>query len=305
MPTRSDDARGHPFKQALRSRARPGDVKARREHHAIGVCWQRVCSCPGTSCLDPNTLGIARIDADYRVRAEGPGGISPWCEPLHVDLVSVVSDDPGDKEPDPAVIKLPTAGDSGGVVYDREPPPDRPMPYLRPGSRERDSLTGEVRRRRTVRRPLQMSIPSPAVPAAPAAAAVALPSAALASVQHRHRRVSGRKQIISGGACWAPTPRGHGGGGQSWTALGSAGCRANGTAKTPMKPSAARRDDTAAGAVGAMAAPPSDLAVMLGEEIDISSVLGLRSIGGSGMGERWWHQMAEGDGAVAGSVSNR
>lgn len=236
------------------------------------------------------------------MRAEGPGGIGPWCEPLHVDLVSDVPGDPGGKEPDPAAAKLSTAGSSGGVVYDREAPPDRPMPYLRPGSRERDSLTGEVRRRRTAHRPLQMSIPSPAVPVV--AAAATPPSAAVASVQHRHRRVSGSKQLLSGGARWAPAPGGHGGGGQSWTALGSAGCRANGMAKTPMKPPAARRDDTAAGAVEAVAAPPHDLAVMLGEEIEISSVLGLRSAGGSGMRGRWWHLMAEGDGGVAGLASN-
>lgn len=116
--------------------------------------WQDVSRvCPDTVCLDPNTLGVAHVVSDYRVRAEGPGGSGPWCEPLPVDLLIADELDGTEQLTGASVL---ADGDSWR----------RPMATVHPGSRERDSLTGEVRRSRVMRRPFQKCPSSSAVAAA-------------------------------------------------------------------------------------------------------------------------------------------
>lgn len=69
------------------------------------------------------------------------------------------------------------------------------MEYFRPGTKERDSLTGEVRRPWTARRPLHMPQSSPAV------AAMVLPGATATAVtvavaDYQHRRAGGSQQLL-------------------------------------------------------------------------------------------------------------
>lgn len=148
-----------------------------------GQLWRNVCSCPDTACLDPDTLGVARILADYRVRAEGPGGLGPWSQALRVDLIG-----------EPLY-----EGERNGiedVVDDEEP--GRPMAFVRAGTRERDSLTGEVRRPWTKRRPLTMSPPSPDMAATVSPATAAAAAATAKAMDHLHKRAGGNtgKQLV-------------------------------------------------------------------------------------------------------------
>ncbi len=106
---------------------------------------------------------MARVVAEYRVRAEGPRGKGAWCEPLRVDLLVPAADGGEDR------LGLPSedfggeasggaSGDGSGIVSSvtyaaREergaaPPLRQPMDFLRPGARARCSLTGDARRPR-------------------------------------------------------------------------------------------------------------------------------------------------------------
>lgn len=199
-----------------------------------------MCSSQETGCLDPSTLGATQqLAVHYRVRAEGPGGTGPWCEPLQTDLLSLVAaagggdsstDGLADGGPIDGIDLTPEGGRSG-----------RPMSAFRPGTKERESLTRDVRRPRTARRPLKMS-PSSPVPAAaaaaataaavPGSAATAATAATVAAADYLHRRAGGSKQLLWGalgsprvargrraaaatalglGAVWAPAPCVHSG----------------------------------------------------------------------------------------------
>lgn len=213
--------------QARRSQPLSGDGASPTSTGAVESPWEDVCSSQETDCLDPATLGATQIVAHYRVRAEGPGGTGPWCEPLQTDLLALLA--AGDSFTD-----SPTDGtDAFGLTKEGEP--GRPMGPFRPGAKERESLTREVRRPWTARRPLQMSPPSPVAAAAAAAAVVprsAATAATVAAADHLHRRAGGSKQLLWGalaspraargrraaaaaslglGAVWAPAPCGHNG----------------------------------------------------------------------------------------------
>ena len=128
----------------------------------VGRSWQDVCSTPGIGCLDPGTLGAAHVVAEYRVRAEGPGGKGPWCEPLRVDLLVPAPDidSGGGEDRLPANDFGGASGDGSGAVSSvtcaareerRGAPPSssrQPMEFFRPGTRPRCSLTGDARRPR-------------------------------------------------------------------------------------------------------------------------------------------------------------
>lgn len=75
--------------------------------------------------------------------------------------------------------------------------PRQPMDFFRPGTRVRDTLTGEPRRPRTKQRPLRVSPPPPSV------AALVLPGAevtskTIAAAEHKHRRAGGSNQLLWG-----------------------------------------------------------------------------------------------------------
>lgn len=79
-----------------------------------------------------------------------------------------------------------------------------PMAYTRPGTRERDSLTGEIHQRWINGRPPSMSSPTPAVgaadlrPGSATTAAIAMQAAAVAEADHRHRRAGGSRHLLWG-----------------------------------------------------------------------------------------------------------
>lgn len=183
-----------------------GDQPLQGENHPHpppiqGHSWQDVCSCPEIGGLDPATLGVAHIVADYRVRAEGPGGKGPWCEPLRVDM-----NVPDDDSEEIFCVSSDCDGGGGdatsGVVssvtfaakMDAGSSERRPMGFVRPGARARDPLTGEARRLWTKQRPLRVSPPAAVV------ATLVLPGAevtarTIAATEHRHRRAGGSKQL--------------------------------------------------------------------------------------------------------------
>lgn len=207
-----------------------------------------MCSSPEIGCLDPATLGVARVIADYRVRAEGPGGKGPWCEPLRVDLRVPVDDDDDDDYnngdtgyffgPPTAAAGAAAAGElasggggsrhisvsgdistitctaatargekenkgcggsGGGGPPSSSRPQQQPMGFLRPGTRVRDSLTGEARRLWTKQRPLRVS-PPPATVAALVrpGAVVTARTLVLSGEQHRPKRVETGHQLFWG-----------------------------------------------------------------------------------------------------------
>lgn len=155
--------------------------------------------------MDPATLGVARIIAEYRVRAEGPGGKGPWSESLPVDIV-VPAVENADKRFGMPFGDVRDGGGGGSAAVssvtcasleDKGVSPRQPMDFFRPGTGVRDSLTGEARRPRTKQRPLRVSPPPPAV------AVLVLPGAVvtartIAAVEHKHRRAGGSSQLLWG-----------------------------------------------------------------------------------------------------------
>lgn len=146
------------------------------------------------------------------MRGHGPGGSGDWCKPLPVDLLvageSLDVDTAGDGCTISVIPKegsVVTMGDKIMVVDSSKKYCGRsPMPYRASGSRERDSLTGEVRRAwhargKLMKRPLQMHPPSAAVAAAVSGAPI---SAAIhlkySPSDYRHRRAGGSKQLLWG-----------------------------------------------------------------------------------------------------------
>ncbi|CBJ31425.1 hypothetical protein Esi_0255_0016 [Ectocarpus siliculosus] len=276
--------------------------------------WQVVCSCPEIGCLDPATLGVPHVLADYRVRAEGPGGKGPWCEPLRVDLL-VQEDTPRNG------LCLPSGGGGGGgggsggrgggcessgavssvtfvaAKQEKRHSGRQPMDFVRPGARARDPLTGEARRRLWVnQRPLKVPPPPAAV------ATLVLPGAVVtartrttAMAEHRCRLAGGSNQLLWGALA---SPR------------AARGCRVEGTLSSRAAPGAAgvsgfnraisggddpensRGPKTEGEHVGprsparggrgerlAVAAMPHELALLLREELDVSRRLGCDEAG--------------------------
>lgn len=171
--------------QARRARLNSEDGPRHDDkHYCIENAWQHICSCPDTDCLDPETLGVTHVVADYRVRAHGPGGAGPWCEPLRVNFPAVTHNkgsniiDGGSPSTERKVFV------GGGTTEEDDEEQRRPMAYIRPGTGKRNPLTGEVGRPWSARRPLQMSSPSAAV--------------AMAAVDNRYRRAGGSKQLLWG-----------------------------------------------------------------------------------------------------------
>lgn len=239
--------------QVRRSRLLTGDgTPPAASPVAVETSWQDLCSSQETSCLDPATLGATQLAAHYRVRAEGPGGTGPWCEPLQTDLPTLLA------AVGNSLIDDRTDGTNVVDLTKKEGGPGRPMGPYRPGTRERESLTREVRRPRTARRPLQVSPPPPISPPPSTAAAAAVAAAAtvavdvpgsaataatVAAADHLHRRAGGSKQLLWGalasprvargrraaaaaalglGAVWAPAPCGHNGEGRGDADIGGA-----------------------------------------------------------------------------------
>eukprot|EP00903_Cladosiphon_okamuranus_P005715 g5674.t1 len=173
----------------------------------LGHAWKTLCSCMEIGCLDPITLGVAHIVAEYRVRAEGPGGKGPWSEPLPVDIVV-----PAVETADKLFSRLPSGdvrGSGGGGCSvavssvtclsseDKGVSPRQPMDFFRPGTGARDPLTGEVRRLWSKQRPLRVSPPLPAM------ATLVLPGTvvntkAICAVEHKHRRAGDSNQLLWG-----------------------------------------------------------------------------------------------------------
>lgn len=158
-------------------------------------------------CLDPTTLGVSHIIAEYRVRAEGPGGKGPWSESLPVDIVVPAVEKTDQPFSMPSGETRGGGGGGGGSVAvssvtclsseDKGTSPRQPMDFFRPGTRVRDPLTGEARRLRTKQRPLRVSPPSPAV------AALVLPGAGvtaktIAVAERKHRCAPGSNQLLWG-----------------------------------------------------------------------------------------------------------
>lgn len=182
--------------------------QARRPRQPSGHPWKDLCSCLEIGCLDPTTLGVAHIVAEYRVRAEGPGGKGPWSESLPVDII-VPAVENAEKRVGMSFGGVRGSGSGGGggslavssvtcaSGEDEGASPRQPMDFFRPGTRARDPLTGEARRIWTKQKPLQVSPPPPAV------AAMVLPGAAvtartIAAAENKHRRAGGSNQLLWG-----------------------------------------------------------------------------------------------------------
>lgn len=158
-------------------------------------------------CLDPTTLGVPHIIAEYRVRAEGPGGKGPWSDSLPVDMVVPVvegADNLFDIMPSGdvkdgggggsvAVSSVTCVSENKGTTSPRQP-----MNFFRPGTRVRDPLTGEARRLWTKQRPLRVSPPPLAVAALVHPGAV-VTAKTIAAAEHKHRRTGGSNQLLWGG----------------------------------------------------------------------------------------------------------
>ncbi|CAM9790995.1 unnamed protein product [Ectocarpus fasciculatus] len=268
--------------------------------------WQDVCSCPEIGCLDPATLGAPHVLADYRVRAEGPGGKGPWCEPVRVDLV--VQEDTTQNG-----LCVSSGGGGGGggcessgavssvtfaaAKQEKRHSGRQPMDFVRPGARARDPLTGEARRRLWVnQRPLKVPPPPAAVATLVLPGAVVTARARTTAVaEHRCRLTSGSSQLLWGALA---SPR------------AARGCRVEGTPSSRAAPGAAdvcgfnhaisggddpennRGPKTEGESVGprtrarggrgerlAVSAMPHDLALLLREELDVSCRLGCDQAG--------------------------
>eukprot|EP00752_Nemacystus_decipiens_P012770 g11309.t1 len=263
-------------------------------------------------CLDPTTLGVPHIIAEYRVRAEGPGGRGPWSESLPVDMFVPVVE--GSAKP----FNMPSGdvkgGDGGGGSVtvssvtcisseDKGTSSRQPMDFFRPGTRARDPLTGEARRLWTKQRPLRVSSPPPAV------AALVLPGAVvtartIAAAEHKHRRAGGSNQLLWGALASPRAARGC----RMAATLTSSGMAPEETETPALAPSDDINHDirgraavdggnpyklqgtTVAGEAlpptsrdggdcTAEAAVPPYLAMMLREEMDVSWRLGCSAVG--------------------------
>ncbi|CAM9995358.1 unnamed protein product [Ectocarpus sp. 12 AP-2014] len=266
--------------------------------------WQDVCSCPEIGCLDPATLGVPHVLADYRVRAEGPGGKGPWCEPLRVDLL-VREDTPRNG------LCLSSGGGGGGgcessgavssvtfaaAKQEKRHSGRQPMDFVRPGARARDPLTGEARRRLWAnQRPLKVPPPAAAVATLVLPGAVVTARARTTAVaEPRCRLARGSNQLLWGALA---SPR------------AARGCRVERTLSSRVAPGVTEvsgfnsaisggddpensRGQTEGEHVGprrrarggrgerlAVAAMPHELACLLREELDVSRRLGCDEAG--------------------------
>ncbi|CAB1111661.1 unnamed protein product [Ectocarpus sp. CCAP 1310/34] len=266
--------------------------------------WQDVSSCPEIGCLDPATLGVPHVLADYRVRAEGPGGKGPWCEPLRVDLL-VQEDTPRNG------LCLSSGGGGGGcessgavssvtfaaAEQEKRHSGRQPMDFVRPGARARDPLTGEARRRLWAnQRPLKVPPPPAAVATLVLPGAVVTAGARTTAVAEHRRRLAGGSNQLLWGALASPRA--------------ARGCRVERTLSSRAAPGAAevsgfnsaisggddpensRGPKTEGEHVGprsrarggrgerlAVAAMPHELALLLREELDVSRRLGCDEAG--------------------------
>lgn len=152
--------------------------------------WRHVCSCSDTTCLDPSTLGVSRIFADYRVRAQGPGGVGPWSDPLRVDtLTKTLRRSNSDRSKDDKGVSdwRGTSGSGNGTD---------------PWTRDRDPLEDFGHLHRTMSQQTQLNInmspPSSTVSALLSPAAEAAAAATMVASEHLYKRAGGSSKLLWG-----------------------------------------------------------------------------------------------------------
>lgn len=152
--------------------------------------WRQVCSCSDTTCLDPSTLGVSKLLADYRVRAQGPGGVGPWSELLRVDTLAKTlrrSNSARSKDENDVSDGRGRSGSGNGND---------------PGTRNRDPREelGHLPRTTSQRTQLNinMSPPSSTVSALLSPAAEAAAAASMVASEHLYKRAGGSKKLLWG-----------------------------------------------------------------------------------------------------------